>query len=128
MLIIRLPFPPSSLFPNRKNGKHWATVEGAKSMAREGATDAAKQAASAFSDDGKDIAMSIVFVAPDGHHRDLDNCLAAAKPQIDGIADALGVNDKRFRPILLNYVKGDKPGAMLVAVGVQIATSLEFIE
>ena len=54
-----------------------------------------------------------------------DKFQAAAKPQIDGIADALGVNDKRFRPILLNYVKGDHPGAMLVAVGVRITTGQE---
>ena len=78
---------------------------------------------SGFSDAGGDIPVSIVFVAPDKRNRDLDNCLAAAKPQIDGIADALGVNDKRFRPILLNYVAGDKPGAMLVAIGVQIITT-----
>ena len=122
-MIIRLPFPPASLFPNRKNGKHWTTVKDVKALAREGATDATKRASGAFSDDGKDIPLSIVFVAPDARHRDLDNCLAAAKPQIDGIADALGVNDKRFRPILLNYIKGDKPGAMLVAVGVQIITT-----
>jgi crossover junction endodeoxyribonuclease RusA len=57
-----------------------------------------------------------------GRHRDLDNCLAAAKPQIDGIADALGVNDRRFRPILVDYIRGDAPGAMIVAVGVRIET------
>lgn len=31
--------------------------------------------------------------------------------------------NKQFRPILLNYIEGDKPGAMLVAVGVQIITT-----
>lgn len=92
-------------------------------MAREGAVEATKQAMSGFQDTGNTIPVSIVFVAPDRRHRDLDNCLAAAKSQLDGIADALGVNDKRFRPILLNYIEGDKPGAMLVAVGVQIITT-----
>jgi crossover junction endodeoxyribonuclease RusA len=124
-MIIRLPFPAPSLFPNRKNGKHWTVTKEIKAIAREGAVEATKRASGAFAEYGKDIPLSIVFVAPDARLRDLDNCLAAAKPQIDGIADALGVNDKRFRPILLNYVKGDKPGAMLVAVGVQITTSQE---
>lgn len=122
-MIIRLPFPPASLFPNQKHGKHWSSTNEVKAMAREGAVEATKQAMSGFKDDGKAIPMSIVFVAPDKRNRDLDNCLAAAKPQIDGIADALGVNDKRFRPILLNYIEGDKPGAMLVAIGVQIITT-----
>ena len=92
-------------------------------MAREGAVEATKQAINGFQDDGNAIPVSIVFVSPDKRHRDLDNCLAAAKAQLDGIADALGVNDKRFRPILLDYIEGDKPGAMLVAVGVQIITT-----
>lgn len=124
-MIIRLPFPFPALFPNRKNGKHWTVTKEIKAMAREGAVEGTKMASGAFSDNGKDIPLSIVFIAPDARLRDLDNCLAAAKPQIDGIADALGVNDKRFRPILLNYVAGDKPGAMLVAVGVQITTTME---
>jgi len=122
-MIIRLPFPPASLFPNRKNGKHWTSTNEVKSIAREGAVEATKQAMSGFQDDGRAIPVSIVFVAPDKRHRDLDNCLSAAKAQLDGIADALGVNDKRFRPILLDYIEGDKPGAMLVAVGVQIITT-----
>ena len=122
-MIIRLPFPNPSLFPNRKNGKHWTATKTIKAEAREWAEKAAGNAPKTFYDDGKDIPLSIVFVAPDARHRDLDNCLAAAKPQIDGIADALGVNDKRFKPILLNYIQGDKPGAMLVAVGVQITTT-----
>jgi len=122
-LIIRLPFPPASLFPNRKNGKHWSVTKQVKQAYRNGASLLTSAVMSGFSDAGGDIPVSIVFVAPDKRNRDLDNCLAAAKPQIDGIADALGVNDKRFRPILLNYVAGDKPGAMLVAIGVQIITT-----
>lgn len=85
--------------------------------------NATETACSAFSDTGSTIPLSIVFVAPDGRHRDLDNCLAAAKAQIDGVADGLKVNDKRFRPILIDYIKGDKPGAMIVAIGVQIISA-----
>jgi hypothetical protein len=33
------------------------------------------------------------------------------------------VNDNRFHPILIDYIKGDAPGAMIVAVGVQIVSS-----
>lgn len=122
-MIVQLPFPPASLFPNRKNGKHWTTTKQIKQTMRESARNATETFCSAFSDDGKAIPLSIVFVAPDNRHRDLDNCLAAAKAQIDGIADGLKVNDKRFRPILIDYIKGDKPGAMIVAIGVQIISA-----
>ena len=122
-MIVSLPFPDASLFPNRKNGKHWTVTKEIKRLARECAVKATEHAYGTFSQHDGTIPISIVFVGPDGRHRDLDNCLAAAKPQIDGIADALGVNDRLFRPILVDYIKGDAPGAMIVAIGVQIVSS-----
>ena len=121
-MIVSLPFPDPKLFPNRKNGKHWTTTNAAKVAAREGAEKATLAARGAFIPKGGTLPLSIVFVAPDGRHRDLDNCLAAGKSAIDGIADALGVNDRCFRPILVDYIRGDKPGAMIVAIGVRIET------
>lgn len=122
-MIISMAFPPACLFPNRRNGSHWTKTKAAKDEARESAVEATKRAMLTPREYVGTIPLSIVFVAPDGRHRDLDNCLAAAKAQIDGMADAMGVNDKRFRPILLDYIKGDAPGCMLVAVGVQIISS-----
>ena len=42
------------------------------------------------------ITLDIEFIEPDKRRRDLDNMLASIKSGIDGIADALGVNDSRF--------------------------------
>ncbi len=122
-MIVAFDFPAACLFPNRRNGTHWTKTREAKTQAREDAVEATKQAMQADKAWGETIPLSIVFVAPDGRHRDLDNCLAAAKAQIDGMADAMGVNDKQFRPILIDYVKGDGKGAMIVAVGVTIVSS-----
>lgn len=122
-MIVKMDFPPACLFPNRRNGQHWTVTNAAKDDTRERAVEATKQAMRGDWDGAGTIPLSIVFVAPDGRHRDLDNCLAAAKAQIDGMADAMGVNDRRFRPILIDYIKGDAPGAMIVAVGVQIISS-----
>ena len=122
-MIVKMDFPPACLFPNRRNGQHWTVTNAAKDDTRERAVEATKQAMRGDWPGVGPIPLSIVFVAPDGRHRDLDNCLAAAKAQIDGIADAMGVNDRRFRPILIDYIKGDKTGAMIVAVGVQIVSS-----
>lgn len=43
------------------------------------------------------LSVSLTFHPPDARRRDLDNCLASCKAQIDGIADALGVNDSLWQ-------------------------------
>jgi len=48
--------------------------------------------------DGK-IEIEITFYPPDKRHRDADNMVASIKAGLDGIADALRVNDKRFLPV-----------------------------
>jgi crossover junction endodeoxyribonuclease RusA len=42
------------------------------------------------------ISLRLVFRAPDKRARDLDNMLASVKAGLDGLADALHVNDQRF--------------------------------
>ena len=42
---------------------------------------------------GDDMHLTIVFHPPDKKRRDLDNCLASLKSALDGIADALRVDD-----------------------------------
>ena len=134
-MIIKLPFPNKTLFPNAKAGKSWTTSHAAKVYAREWAREAARTALQTISEPvsamvatpEKNIPVSLVFVAPDKRRRDLDGCLSASKSALDGIAQAMGVDDSRFKPILLNYIQGDKPGATLIAIGVQI-TSTQMIE
>jgi crossover junction endodeoxyribonuclease RusA len=50
------------------------------------------------------IAVAITFRPPDKRARDLDNMLAAIKPHLDGVADALHVNDARF---VLTIARGE---------------------
>jgi crossover junction endodeoxyribonuclease RusA len=47
--------------------------------------------------DGK-IEIEVTFYPPDRRPRDADNMVAAIKSGLDGVADALNVNDKRFLP------------------------------
>ena len=49
------------------------------------------------------IATRIIFYPPDNRGRDLDNAYASMKPYIDGLADALGINDKQLRPVTLDW-------------------------
>jgi len=125
-IVIRLPFPHASLFPNRKNGHHWSKTNDIKESQKSHAYYATKGAGSFVAPDG-DIPISLLFLTPDKRKRDADNMLAASKALIDGMAAALGVDDSRFRPVLVDWCKGpDKVGALIVGVGVQMSLFMEF--
>jgi len=92
MTTIEYPFPPKELNPNTQ--LHWAVKARHKKIYREVCkilTLGTKMP------DDKLIDMHITFYPPDRRHRDDDNMVAAFKSGRDGIADALGVNDKMFR-------------------------------
>lgn len=123
-IIIRLPFPHASLFSNRRNGQHWAKTNDAKESQKSHAYYATK-AAGAFVAPTGDIPISLLFLTPDKRKRDADNMLAASKALLDGMAMALGVDDSRFRPVLVDWAHGpDKVGALIAAVGVVIQSGV----
>ena len=126
MLIVKLPFPAPELFPNRKNGKHWTATSAIKTAQNLEAWACTKDAMSAagLQEWPEHIPLSLVFAMPDKRHRDMDNCLAASKAILDGMAEALAVNDKRFKPVLIDWVHGDKQGALIAAVGVKIISGV----
>lgn len=117
-MIITLPWPDMSLMPNRKNGRHWGGTQAAKAQARQDGYYAAKIAHNGQIVLGDTVPLRITFAAPDKRHRDLDNLLACAKPHIDGIAQALGVDDRQFRPITVDATHDTlKAGYVTVEVG-----------
>jgi len=67
------------------------------------------------------LPVKVTFFPPDRRHRDDDNMVGALKSGRDGIADALGVNDRRFR---CSYTVGEpcKGGAVLVEICPAVAT------
>lgn len=111
---IELDFPPSDLFPNRAKGRHWGALYQLKSDYRESSTWLTKQQMRGWKHDGGDIRVRVTFLMPDKRWRDADNCLAAAKSALDGLADALMVNDRMFQPIEILRVLGEKPGKLIV--------------
>ena len=129
-VIIRLPWQSSSLAPNRRNGKHWTATHAAKAAARDHAFMIgclAAKAAEGFKAPDGDIPLSILFLTPDKRRRDLDGLLSSMKPALDGIAQALNLDDYRFRPILVDRAPGPKGGAVIVAVGVTIQSFTEVV-
>ena len=128
-MIVRLDFPNPKLSPNRANGKHWAGLAALKAKAKADAHALTKNALqgrkSPYLDFKGDIPLSLFFVTPDKRHRDSDNLLAASKHALDGVALAIGVDDSRFRPILVDWGHGpDRIGALIVAVGVTISSGI----
>lgn len=112
--------------PNRRNGKHWTATASPKAGQK---TDAYMLTMEAMQKTGRQewaehIPLSLLFLMPDKRRRDLDNLLAGSKALIDGMAQALGVDDRRFKPILCDWAMGPKEGALVAAVGVTIVSGV----
>ena len=114
--VIVLDFPPKDLFPNRSSGKHWGSLYKLKSDYRESSTWLAKSQLGDWKHNGNQIVLTLAFHMPDKRWRDADNCLAAAKAGIDGLADALMVNDRIFNPIIVQRILGEKPGKLIITL------------
>jgi Holliday junction resolvase RusA-like endonuclease len=106
-MILILDYPDMALSPNRKNGKYWGSTINAKKNARDTAYYATKAQLKGTLPDAN-WSLKITYMQTDKRHRDLDNLLSASKHAIDGMAKALNVDDKRFRPITLDVAYGDK--------------------
>lgn len=116
---IELPWPDPSLAPNRKNGRHWSAVHAVKSKRLADArflTLAAMRQADYVPPPGA-LALSLTFCPPDKRRRDLDNLLAAMKPDFDGVSQALGVDDQLFEPLTLRRGEPVKGGRVVLEVG-----------
>ena len=125
-MIIRLPWPDSKLMPNKAKGRAWAGLARIRTEQKEAATLCTMAAlkttgAKAW---GGNIPLSLVYMAPDRRHRDLDNLLAASKSIIDGMAHALGVDDSRFKPIIVDRVYAGGDGCLVAAVGIHIVSGV----
>ncbi len=109
-----LPWPPKELSPNART--HWATKARIAKRYRTTCHILAKQARLVTHEGTLDVVVT--FFPPDRRHRDDDNCTGAFKPGRDGVADALGVDDSRFRsrPDLRSEpVKGGKVWLTILA-------------
>lgn len=117
MIFIHLPWPNAALAPNRSNGRHWSGVAAIKAKAKTDAYMLAKQAAKGQILNATDkYALKILFIAPDKRRRDLDGCHGSIKHYLDGIAQALGVDDSQFGPVTIHYCLGSKPGQVSIGV------------
>lgn len=101
-----LPWPPPKLSPNAR--KHWRTVAGAKQRYRRECYACGLMQAEltplTFNRNQR-FEMRLTFTRPRDQHYDLDNLLARMKAGLDGLCDALGLNDRNARPVTVDYVE-----------------------
>lgn len=109
---IELPFPPSSLSGHNKG--HWRVKSPVVKKHRDWAEMATKAAKIHVRNDNTDILIRMDFYPPD-NRGDRVNYPNRMKPYIDGVADALGVNDKRFLPSY-HFHAAKKPGKVVVTI------------
>lgn len=110
---IVLPWPPRELSPNAR--VHWS-VRAAKAKRYRADCSLLARVANIQAPEGQ-ILLSLEFVPPDRRARDDDNLIAAFKAGRDGIADALGIDDKRFVTQFRMSTDTTKGGEVRVSVG-----------
>jgi len=112
-MMLTLPWPQRVLSPNARC--HWAVKARSAKAYRYECFVLAGLAKLRVDWDGP-IHLHIGFYPPSNRGRDLDNCIASIKNGLDGLADALKVNDSRFH---ISAVLGLKRagGEVIVAIG-----------
>lgn len=112
VITVKLPFPPSILSGHVNGNGRWKKIAETKRW-RAMAKDAVAQP---WPDQGKgDIRLHLHFVPPD-RRGDRLNYVNRCKGLVDGLADGLGVNDRRFLPSI-SYGEPQKPGCVIVTIG-----------
>lgn len=91
--MITLAWPNRILHPNAR--PHWAAKAKAAKAYRHAAGWLTRASGDRVEGTGP-VDVHITFYPPNKRSHDLDGCLSAIKNGLDGIADALGVDDSRF--------------------------------
>lgn len=113
MIRLNLPWPHKDLSPNAR--VCWQARARVTRKARQDAFYAAHEAgarnvaADAFS-------VATTFYPPTRHAYDQDNLIARCKPIYDGIADALGVDDRHFKHQPVTIAEPVKGGRVVVEI------------
>ena len=100
MIEIVLGWPPSDLSPNAR--LHWAKLARAKKQYRNACFSVSKEQLKKVKTDSipDKLVLEMTFIPPDRRSYDRDNLVARMKSGIDGLADALKINDKRFNTVI----------------------------
>ncbi|WP_370309274.1 hypothetical protein [Sphingobium abikonense] len=113
---IDLPYPHKALWPNGRS--HWAAKGRETKKHRQWANAAMKGCLPpAFQHDGSAVRLRATFTAKSrGPEPDKDNACASLKAYQDGIAEALGLDDRHFGQPVVHFVGRSKNGGVMIEV------------
>lgn len=111
--MIELPWPPASL--SGHSDKHFWRMRPIIKKHRQWARDATLAARIGVQEGDSDIRVSATFYPPD-RRSDRLNMPTRLKPYWDGIADALGVNDRRFLPAY-HFAEPCRDARVVIVIG-----------
>lgn len=125
-ITVELDWPSRLLHPNAR--VHWAMKSRVAKVARRNAyilTLVAQGRRLYIHDSMSRIPVAMTFYPPDRHPRDEDGMVSSLKSALDGVADALQVDDKLFKlgaPEVIEPPKRKKrepkkPGKVLLVIG-----------
>jgi crossover junction endodeoxyribonuclease RusA len=106
-----LPFPAKVLWPNGRPA-HWAEKARAVKSARKAAWAAALAAGVKSLPVGGRYGLAITVYPKTRNAIDADNAVSSLKATIDGIADALGVDDRTFDTPSISFGEPVKGGLL----------------
>lgn len=112
---IVMPLPSRDLHPNAR--VHWTRRSKAAKRAREAGYLLACEAGAKRAEYGPGyLQVWIDVYPPDRRRRDADGLLSALKPVLDGIADAMGTDDRWFVPHPFVQDEVRKPGEVRIRI------------
>lgn len=113
-MTIALPFPARVLWPNGRTLNHRFKAAAFK-KAREEAAWAAKAAGVRVCDSPIPVHL-VVKPKAKGPAPDKDNCVSACKAYLDGIASAIGINDRHFAAPTVE-ISTERTGQFIITIG-----------
>lgn len=116
---LELPWPAKELSPNFRG--HWSTISKVKKAYRLKCSQLGlANGLHLVSKDPTSVKVHLLFCQPDRRGRDWDNMLASMKSGLDGLADAMGVDDRKWRVAFDVSDDPVKHGKVLVTVEVAV--------
>lgn len=117
MLKISLPWPAPGLWQNETHRAHWSlTARETRDARAEARVETLRQQPGVKLSPLTGYALGLLFSPPDAKARDLPNAVGAMKAALDGVADALGIDDKWFAPLVSDW-GGAERGTVTVIIG-----------
>jgi crossover junction endodeoxyribonuclease RusA len=112
-IILHLPWPARPLWQNSPRGGHWSTKAKAIKAARnDAALIGLEGGLRAYK--GKAVRMVWQFHPPSRRKVDVPNLIGALKAHIDGLADAIGIDDSTFRMAFPEVLSEPVKGGLIV--------------